>query len=97
MAMLLAIVITWVIRSRKVVYLIRWAIDLPNLQNVFAAGNYGGLTCLKLSFTFCTVVKRISICKKRFDRSALQIEWELLLRFQVADLLKIGRQNRGHG
>jgi hypothetical protein len=32
------------------------AIDLPNLQNVFAAGNNGGLTCLNYPSAFCTVL-----------------------------------------
>ena len=43
------------------------AIDLPNLQNVFAAGNDGGLTCLNYPSVISNSVERISICKKCFN------------------------------
>ena len=42
------------------------AIDLPNLENVFAAGNDGGLTCLNYPSAFVRF-ERLSICKKCFD------------------------------
>ena len=56
MVIWLVIVIIWVIMICTSRVLDQLAIDLPNLQNVFAAGNDGGLTCLNYPSAFRTVL-----------------------------------------